>query len=374
METTINDALLTRFLANDLSVVEKEQVEQWIAAKEENRLYFLELQRAWQLAGMQEVLDHALGMIDTEEKWAAFRQSVEPEDRVTGEEEVSARYVEMDSSRNRRRWLLPAIAASVLGAAGMVWLLTPATPPHLLVDEQQLPAIQFVDKREVNQTGKDKTIRLPDSTVITLADKSELTYRVPFVDKRVVTLTGKAAFKVTHDTTKPFMVYSKEIATTDLGTEFTVTAWPQGRKVSVRLYEGKVVINPVDAVRTPMKQAVYLEPGQEFTFDGAGKVSWFRKHRAAPGVRDDNRPEEDPLIPEDGGTWYMFNNQPLDQVLKELSALYGVPISYNKRDVRNSYFTAKYKATDSLETILERIARLNKLTITQINNGYKLSK
>lgn len=376
METKITDTILTRFLANDLSVGEQEQVAQWIAASPENRRHFLALQQAWELAGLQDAIDQAQS-IDVEEKWAGFRQSVEAADNTEGEEALSAQYVDLYGSRTRRTWLIPAIAASVLVVLGLGWLLLghEPTPPAIVEQPEKETAAPFVVKREVNNTGKDKVFYLPDSSRVTLADKSEISYRVPFANRRAITLTGKADFKVTHDAARPFTVYSKEVLTTVLGTQFTVTAWPAGRKLSVRLYEGRVVVRPVDALRTPMNNNVFLVPGQEFTFDGAGKVSWFRKKKNEAPAVNDPQPAEDPLIPDDtGATWYMFNNQPLEQVLQELSALYGVKINYNKRDVGNSYFTAKYRSTDTLETILERIARLNKLTITKDDNGYKLIK
>ncbi|WP_276482908.1 FecR family protein [Paraflavitalea pollutisoli] len=376
METTITDALLTRFLTNDLSAAEQEMVQQWMAANDENRRYFLEIQQAWQLAGMKEVLDHALDEINVEERWASFRQSVASDEPVTAEELGCSQYVELDNVRSRNRYRVPAIAATVLVVLGLGWWLLRNDTGNSVAEMQEPEReILYTVQHAVNNTGKDKIILLPDSSIITLSDSSEITYRTPFVHRRDITLVGKARFKVTHDTSRPFTVFSKEISTTDLGTEFTVTAWKAGRLVSVRLYEGAIVIRPNNATRTPMKKEVFLVPGQEFVFDGTARVSWFRKKQLLAVPDQDNRSEEDPLIPDDAGnTWYMFNNQPLDQVLNQLSALYAVKIVYNKRDVRNSYFTAKYRSTDSLGTILDRIARLNKLTVTLDDNGYKLTK
>jgi len=70
----------------------------------------------------------------------------------------------------------------------------------------------------------------------------------------------------------------------------------------------------------------------------------------------------------------MFNNQSLAKVLNELSGLYNVKIIYNRKDIRNIYLTGKYGKTDSINLILEGIARLNNLTIVRNDTAFVISK
>ena len=127
-----------------------------------------------------------------------------------------------------------------------------------------------------------------------------------------------------------------------------------------------------------MKTDVYLNPGQEFVYDQRGvKTRNFklRNNQAGDHVINDNQRRDNPLIsPDDKGTWYMFNNQSLDEALQQLAAFYNVRIVYNKKDIKNIYLTAKYSKFESIETILQRIGTLNKLTITKNDSAFTISK
>lgn len=228
-----------------------------------------------------------------------------------------------------------------------------------------------VMQHRVNTTGQEEVLQLMDGSSITLADKSEVTYEEPFQTKRDVTLIGKAYFRVAKDDAKPFSVISGDIATTALGTEFTVTAFTHTNQIIVRLYEGKVVIKPVEATNKRMKKDVYLLPGQEFVYDkNSAKVKGFKLNTSGtPAEIMTSEQKENPSIPQSQGSWYMFNNQTLAQVLDQLSEMFDVTIQYQQQDVRNIYFTGKYNRTDSLETILKDIGILHKLTINKLDDS-----
>ncbi|MDI3321250.1 FecR family protein [Pinibacter soli] len=229
-----------------------------------------------------------------------------------------------------------------------------------------------VVQHRMNKTGHEEVLQLMDGSSITLADKSEVTYEEPFQTKRDITLVGKAYFKVAKDDAKPFTVISGDIATTALGTEFTVTAYSHLSQIVVRLYEGKVVVKPVQATNKRMKKDVYLLPGQEFVYDkNFTKVKSFKLNTSGtPAEIMTNEQKENPSIPQNNqGSWYMFNNQTLAQVLDQLSEMFDVNIQYQQQDVRNIYFTGKYNRTDSLETILKDIGILHKLTINKLDDS-----
>jgi len=229
-----------------------------------------------------------------------------------------------------------------------------------------------VVQHRINTTGHEEVLELMDGSSITLADKSEVTYEEPFQTKRDITLIGKAYFKVAKDEAKPFSVISGDIATTALGTEFTVTAYTHTNQIIVRLYEGKVVVKPVEATNKRMKKDVYLLPGQEFVYDkNSTKVKGFKLNtNGTPAEIMTSEQKENPSIPQNNqGSWYMFNNQTLAQVLDQLSEMFDVKIQYQQQDVRNIYFTGKYNRTDSLETILKDIGILHKLTINKLDDS-----
>jgi hypothetical protein len=249
--------------------------------------------------------------------------------------------------------------------------------PVVKYTEKKKDSVAFVIRHEVNTTGKEKRIQLTDGSLVVLANNSEVTYREPFSNIRDITLSGKAFFKVVHDQTKPFTVTSGDISTMDMGTEFTVTAFRNKSHIIVRLYEGKVVIRPVDKTNKRMKQDVYLLPGQEFVYGSQPAINKFRINRnAAPEqVLQQEQAGDNPSLPEiSDKPYFMFNNQMLGDVFDDLAALYNVKILYNKKDVQKIYFTRKYDRTDSLENILEEIGTIHHLTITKKENAYIISR
>jgi transmembrane sensor len=327
--------------------------------------------------------------MNVEEKWDRFKQKITPKEEariipINEQGQVEGEYTEKGKPARKPVYRLlasVAVAASVLLVVGLGWKFfvgKPDTPVARNAGENTDSTL-FVVRHEVNTTGKEKRIQLPDGSIIVLEDKSGITYREPFLNGRDITLVGKAHFKVAKDNTRPFTVISDDISTTALGTEFTVTVFANERRIIVRLYEGKVVVRPVEKSNWRMKNDVYLLPGQELIYDNdaLAKVRAFQlKNATAPGrgIKEESG-RDDPSLPKDNkGSWYMFNNQSLEQVLDQLSALYDVKIVYNKKDVRNIYFTGRYNKSESVETILKRIAILNDLTITKKDSAFIISR
>jgi ferric-dicitrate binding protein FerR (iron transport regulator) len=274
-----------------------------------------------------------------------------------------------------------AVAASIIFIIGFAWQFfadhKKSTATTVSVDKKT-DTVEFVVRHEVNTTAKEKRIQLSDGSLIVLAKESEITYQEPFVNSRSVSLIGKAYFKVTHDASRPFVVTSGDLTTTDLGTEFTVTAFRNSHQIVVRLYQGSVVIRPLDKMNRRMTREVYLVPGQEFVYSSqkSAKVNRFKPLNAAPEqILKVEQTSDNPLLPKQVDTpWFMFNNQSLENVLNDLSALYNVEIVYDKKDIENIYFTGKYNKSESLTNILKRIATLNNLTITKKDSAYIISR
>jgi ferric-dicitrate binding protein FerR (iron transport regulator) len=384
------DELLIKYLVNEVNAEEKVFVENWIDANEANRRYFDSLRNAWQLSATKKTLDYILDEMNVDEKWNHFKQNVTAkETRVIPlhtQEQFEGRYFEDESPVRKplvyRILMAAAVAASVILVVGLGWKLfvnndNPETPVARHT-EKKTDSLTFVVRHEINTTGKEKRINLPDGSLIVLANNSEVTYREPFTGARDIILKGKAYFRVAKDKSRPFTVVSGDVSTTALGTEFTITAYERTKRIIVRLYEGKVVVKAVNEANKWMKADVYLLPGQEFVYgrQTTGELRSFKMKNAPPEhVLDRERLRDNPSIPGNSeGSWYMFNNESLAQVLDELAALYNVRIVYHKKDIRNIYFTGKYNKSDSLETILKRISTLNDLTVTKNDTAFILTR
>jgi transmembrane sensor len=352
----VTKELIERFFRNECTAEEQQLVAAYFKVNPDELEQYLE-EKDWEGFETGERMDPALSKKMFEN---VLRQTAKRQARI----------------RTIRRI---AIAASVLLVVGFGWIFLADQQSGTSVAShvaENRDSVAYTVRHQVNTTGKEKSVQLPDGTLIVLADKSEITYREPFGNSRDIRLIGKASFDVARDKMRPFTVISGAISTTALGTEFTVTAYKNADQLTVRLYEGKVVVKAVDKANKQMKKDIYLLPGQEFVYGTQVFVRTFQSKKADAETAKNNRLRKDePLIPLDKtGTWYMFNNQTLGQVLDNLAALYNVKIIYRKEDVQNIYFTGKYNKSESLEIILKRIGTLNELTVTKSDSAFVISK
>jgi transmembrane sensor len=305
---------------------------------------------------------------------------------ITSQEQIESDYLaEEKPARQKpavfRLLIRVAIAASVLLIIGLGWKFLVNSKHETAVvqtKENETDSVLFVTRHEVNTTGKEKRIQLPDGSLVVLANNSEITFHEPFTNTRDISLIGKAYFKVAKDKTKPFAVTSGAISTTAVGTEFTVTAFKKTHQIIVRLYEGKVVVKAVDTANKRMKKHVFLLPGQQLIYGDQTtvKVQSFKMKATAPEqTMNEERVSDNPSIPENAERpYFMFNNQSLGKTLDDLAVLYNTQIIYNKQDVKNIYFTGKYNRSESLEAILNRIGIINNLTITRKDSAFVISR
>jgi hypothetical protein len=126
------DDLLIKYILEEATPAESEQVQQWLATAAANRAHFERLQAVWQLAGAPNLLPAA----DTRQALQRLKQTLHARETVP----------------LKRRWLrIGAAAAAVVGVAGIalgayVWI-KPATngnkqPPVLQPDTVQRQPVQ----------------------------------------------------------------------------------------------------------------------------------------------------------------------------------------------------------------------------------------
>ena len=92
--------------------------------------------------------------------------------------------------------------------------------------------------------GEQKTLVLPDSSIVVLNAASRLTLNSDFnKKKRIVTLSGEGYFQIKHNATKPFLVNTGHIQTQVLGTEFNVHAYPNEDNYKIAVASGCVSVS-----------------------------------------------------------------------------------------------------------------------------------
>ncbi|HTG57146.1 MAG TPA: DUF4974 domain-containing protein, partial [Niabella sp.] len=128
------------------------------------------------------------------------------------------------------------------------------------------------------------------------------------------------------------------------------------------------------AVRTPF----YLSPGDVLTYDKQnGQVRFITSKTTGNPSTGSGKEAGRQSLPGntmEDNNWYMFNNQPLTGVLDQLSLLYNEKISYTAADLQGMSFIGRIDKTDTLETILQLIGRLNNLEVIREPHGFLIKK
>jgi transmembrane sensor len=238
-------ALLARYFSGEATDEERRELEAWIAADPARHSEVVELRRLWQEAGR---LPTAARM---DALWGNLSRQMRGEAAPTP----------LPAGHPARRAVPTAIAASLLLALGVgaVWHERQASRPA--------PA----EASRLYQTGRGQTahLRLADGSQVTLAPESRLLVH-PMGATRGMDLVGEAVFRVEHDAAHPFLVYSGESVTEDLGTEFGVRSYPSDAEVRVVVVEGRVALRPTSA---PAHSGTILLAGQLGRVDSVGRVA-----------------------------------------------------------------------------------------------------
>lgn len=240
----------------------------------------------------------------------------------------------------------------------------------------QQAAIASLEKHDtkltlrVNTTNQRIHLQMEDGSIVELSPKSSIAFNKPFVlnGKRDIYLKGEAYFKVAKDKTKPFTVYSETIATTALGTSFTVRSFKEESVIKVHLHTGKVVVKSANEDKKGLAKNMFLQPNQILMYDKItllASINTLDKANNLVAVNDANNYK----LP----NWFMFSNQPMTQVFSQLEEMYDVEINYKVSDVSNMYVIAKFDKTDSINNILETIAKLNGLSVKRQGTTYTIT-
>lgn len=380
------DELPISHLSNELNPDDEAFVLDWINFDDQNKQYFEQFKKVGKLLAIKQTVDN----IDIADEWKHFKTAINKKEQeayldieLDGIVDNSLRYEQPKTKTSIYKIIIStAIAASVLFIMGVasVWM-SRKSGSTLVVSNKKTTAVSSV-RYEKNTSGTPKRLTLQDGTQIILSHKSEVSYPKPFTaNSREIILKGSAYFKVAKDKTKPFTVFSGDISTTAFGTEFRVTAFESGKNIFVKLYEGKVVVKSSNTTKKKLKSEFYLLPGQEFVYNKVDMIGRIKSPRVINKVASkDNlkvtRLEKDnPSIPQLGAeSWYMFNNQPLEQVFKQLEDLFKVKIVYSKKDISKIYFISRFRNSDSIDSIINQIARVNNFKVSKKKDKFVITK
>lgn len=338
----INRALIEQFLKNQCTAEEAAAVSNYLQNNPEE-----------------------LAALLPEQDWEAF-EAGEYLHPVHTEQMLQTIRREMREMRaHRYRTLAAAAIVLLLGTGFMMWLYQhkPLQPATVIAQNGKIPIRDTI----VTNTGNThQHIVLPDGSVAMLEGQSTLQWRPGFTpDQRALYLKGAATFTVIKQEGRPFTVYSEHVATTALGTSFRIKAYDRSKTVKIRLLTGKVMVRPTGAQAD--KKLVYLTRGQECAFNKSQhSLMVYNYERIADSTLAG--PIKGNIM--ENGEELLFTNVPLTEVMSRFEAVYHASINYSEKQLKNYSFTGQISKRDSLPHILETMAILNRLQVTEDSSGY----
>jgi transmembrane sensor len=297
------DHLIVRYLSNEATPVEQEQLFDWVSRSPEN----------------QKVFNEYISL------WSSQRNSADRFDLYKGLRNLNSRIDEFEAIKKKRTvfWSTWNVAAAVvlLAVAGVALYYN-----GIFTFREHTQSLLS----EAKAGYEVVSLTLTDGSRVTLNKGASLKYPEAFsFDKREVYLTGEAFFQVTKNSRKPFIVHANGITTKVLGTSFNVNALPDSVVVSVAT--GKVEVS--DGTR-----AEVVRPYERVLY--AAKVL---------------RKEETNLAELNWNTRVLeFNNVSMAVAAEELSTYYEVPVMFQDEKLKKCLITGKFK-NQKLETVLRAI-------------------
>lgn len=240
------------------------------------------------------------------------------------------------------------VAATLLIVMGLGWLSIRFSQPSGPLKSEVAQVVV------ASRAGAHRQLVLPDGSVVYLNGASSLRYPVRFEGSiRPVYLQGEAFFKVAKDPHRPFTVWAGGLATTALGTAFNIRVRP-GDNTRVSLVEGKVRIQPVT---NRQKKSWLLTPGHQLTYQPQSRTGTVRSFSASSALAWRDRK-------------LLFENEPLDEVLHEISQQYGVIIRFEAKTLHNCRITTQFDLRNPVEDAFRVLSFSHRLTIQHQATGF----
>ena len=300
------DTLIEKYLNNELSTEEKENVELWV----------------------HHITDHSaadeLTAVEQKESGDRIFKALGKRMNVA---EASVGNTHSAKRTQLYRKFLPAIkiAAAVLLFCSLIFCFR--TP--------LFETFNICQYASVSNSGKQitKTI-LSDGSIVWLKGNSELIYPLKFKGKlRMVDLKGEALFEIAKDAAHPFEISCGGLTTRVLGTSFNIRH--ASDKIEVNVLTGRVYLSSAKSaamILHPYQKAVYLEH----------KKTIVKQLEPVIGVASLTR-----------GTEYMmkFNDALVADVLHRIENKFEVEITLKDKKITNNRITADFTDQSLLNTI-----------------------
>jgi len=321
------DELIVKCLAEEASVLEKQQVSRWLELSDANKKYYSDIEAIYEAAGKKTPEDKK----EVDHAWEKFNA------RITGQQQ------EEQSPLKRLFLSFYSKAAAILVLVSIGYFIYSTTNR----EEKEI-----VLAPALSEVLRD---RLSDGTQLTLNPKSTLAYSPSFNrENREVKLSGEARFHVPHNSSLPFIVDAGNVFIKDIGTIFTVKAHPSDSVVEVAVEEGEVVFY---SAKDPGISLVQNETG---IYNRLSATFWKKKNTELNASSQTFHT-------------FSFESASLKTVTDTLSKVYGAQLVLSCKTLESLKLTASFTES-SVDPIVETIAETFDLQVTRNGKTITLDK
>lgn len=303
------NVLIANYLEGHIAPEEKDALMQWVRASKENEEYFVQMAKVWE------------------------ESTIELQDKETARKAAQTFFTRMEARKRAKvyQWFVSSAAAVLLLLLGLqIWDI------QLPFGDRMLTVTTYDSKKEVI---------LPDSSIVWLNARSELTYPKKFGGKhRDVALKGEAFFDVRKDKKRPFSVNTSTMTVRVFGTTFVITDRKEQPDAEAVLETGKI-----DVLLKETGQRLEMRPDRQLIYNKKEKSTEMRVVNASAYT---NWRKE----------YLLFENTPLRDVFIQLGKWYNISISCKtcSPQLLNTpvSFTLDNETVDDILSILQSITPL----------------
>ena len=308
------DLLLAKYFSGEASAEELAMLDDWLSLSDDNEMYFEELTKIYEQSGMMPPL-----AVDNEKAFDLFEKHIKS---------------------GQKKGLTKRLIFYISAAAVIALLIGLFSPTLFNINKNELIITPEL-AHNIPHTLTQGIIVTPDtSTTISYEQKDDIFK---------VIVAGKASFDI-NENDKKLLVSAGETFIEDIGTVFTVTAYPESNNVMVSVESGSVRFYTLDdegILITENNSAIYYADEKRFELIVKENIS----HRK-------------PI---------KFNAESIENVVYTLADYYNVEIEIYGDINKIALLTVSFSGEETIDEVLEIIAETLSLKLRKNVRAYILS-
>jgi transmembrane sensor len=314
LHTTI-DELLVKYLLQEATSEERQEVEKWMAQNETNKKQFEHFELLWNESRKAA----ALSTVDETIAWQKFQQKLK-----------EPKVIQLPA-----RFNLMKIAAAVVILVAGAWFLN--TIFNTGSDKLQLVQTQMNILADT----------LPDGSVVTLNKNSSIEYKEKFTKGKIrsLKLKGEAFFSVTANKEKPFVIEVNDVQVKVVGTSFNIKTINGQTEVIVKTGIVEVTRNG---------KTIRLTPNEKTVTTVSDSV--LAKNTVTDKLYDYYQSKE-----------FVCDNTPLWRLVEVLNEAYNATIIIERKELRSLPLTTTFN-NSSLDEVLTIISQTLQVQVVKQEN------